>query len=441
MHTIADLKAGKYDGQTHLKISENLTEFPTEIFQLAETLEVLDLFGNKLSELPADFGCLKKLKIVFLSNNDFEEVPSVLADCPALTMIGIKSNKVKTVPENSLPVNTRWLILTDNQITKLPDSMGQLTKLQKLALAGNQLTELPESMANCRALQLARLSANKLTALPDFLLQLPKLAWVAFSGNPFCKAFELEDSLPVVSMDDLETHEVLGQGASGVISRATWTKPQQGLANSDRTVALKAYKGEVTSDGYALDELSACVAAGSHQNLVEVIAKVESDKQLGLVMALINPEFTNLGEPPTLQSCTRDHFDDEFMVTVSAVVKIAKSIADVMLHLLDKGISHGDLYAHNTLVNPDADVLFSDFGAASNYASLPEAQAAALQGVEVRAFGCLLEDLLGSSCDSDECPELFEPLVLLKNRCMHPKGLSRPSFAEIKADLDAIELT
>ena len=89
MHTIADLKAGKLQGLTRVQISENLTEFPIELFQLADTLEVLDLGNNKLSALPDEFACLTKLKILFISNNDFEIVPTVLSQCPSLTMIGI----------------------------------------------------------------------------------------------------------------------------------------------------------------------------------------------------------------------------------------------------------------------------------------------------------------------------------------------------------------
>ena len=64
-------------------------------------------------------------------------MPSVIAECEKLEMIGFKANKIKTVAENSLPVDTRWLILTDNKIEKLPQSFGKLHRLQKLALAGN----------------------------------------------------------------------------------------------------------------------------------------------------------------------------------------------------------------------------------------------------------------------------------------------------------------
>jgi len=184
--------------------------------------------------------------------------------------------------------------------------------------------------------------------------------------------------------------------------------------------------------------LGACIAAGNHPNLPRVISKVTGTDESGLIMHLISEDYTNLGEPPTLQSCTRDHFDDDFMLTVAAAHKIARSVVDTMLHLLERGISHGDLYAHNILTNEEADVLLSDFGGASNYASLSAENAAAMQGVEVRAFGCLLEDMLGSSCDSEECEDLFESLVLLKNRCMHPKVAARPTFADIKSELDAL---
>jgi Leucine-rich repeat (LRR) protein len=133
-----------------LKISADLTEFPLEVLNLADCLEVLDLSNNHLKELPDDLDRLINMRILFLSNNEFEKIPSVLARCPKLEMISFKSNALTTIDEQVLPIDTRWLILTDNRIEKLPNSMGQLHRLQKLALAGNRLTDLPASMANCK---------------------------------------------------------------------------------------------------------------------------------------------------------------------------------------------------------------------------------------------------------------------------------------------------
>ena len=67
MQTIEQLRKGELIGSKKIHISCGLTEFPREIFDVSETLEVLNLSGNNLSELPDDFHCLTHLKIIFLS--------------------------------------------------------------------------------------------------------------------------------------------------------------------------------------------------------------------------------------------------------------------------------------------------------------------------------------------------------------------------------------
>ena len=140
---------------------------------------------NKLSSLPDDFCKFKKLRILFLSNNNFTVLPTVLAKCPSLSMIGFRNNHIETVAENALPLSTQWFILTDNAIETLPDSMGDLQHLQKCMLSGNRLTSLPETMRKCHKLELLRIAVNHLEKLPDFLLELPRLSWLAYGGNPF----------------------------------------------------------------------------------------------------------------------------------------------------------------------------------------------------------------------------------------------------------------
>ncbi|MFT6327997.1 MAG: Leucine-rich repeat (LRR) protein, partial [Crocinitomicaceae bacterium] len=171
MHTLNDLQNGLLTleglgADKRLKLSEGLTEFPRAIFALAESIEVLDLSDNALSSLPDDFARFKSLRILFLSNNDFKHIPNVISECPELEMISFKSNQIEAISEQALPIKTRWLILTDNKISKLPDSMGKLYRLQKLALAGNELTTLPDSMSRCKNLELIRLSANNFLEMP-----------------------------------------------------------------------------------------------------------------------------------------------------------------------------------------------------------------------------------------------------------------------------------
>ncbi|MGZ5029555.1 MAG: protein kinase [Methylobacter sp.] len=440
MHTLAQLQAGELSQVRRLQIAENLTEFPDEIFDLADTLEILDLSNNQLDCLPDNFGRLHRLQILFLSNNQFKQIPRVIADCANLNIIGFKANRISSVPESAFPQGTRWLILTDNQIEKLPDSIGELPRLQKLMLAGNRLTELPSSLAKCTDLQLMRISANQLSCLPDWLMQMPKLAWLAFAGNPFSRRYPgLENAgLHKVGMSDIQLHEQLGEGASGVIYRAKWIKQPAGLQRSEERIAVKLFKGHVNSDGYPLDELQATLTAGNHPNLVQMTAHISESDQLGLVMGLIPSTFYNLGLPPSLATCTRDTFVDGFQLTLAEIIKIATSVADTLIHLHDKGLCHGDLYAHNILVDPDATVLLGDFGAASNFLSLSGEQRDALQVFEARAYGHLLDDLLSLCSDRTSNSELFEQLSSLKNICTYASVKTSLTFSKIKHQLQTI---
>ena len=410
------------------RLSDNLEQFPREIFKLSDTLEILDLSGNRLSELPDDFGRLKKLRILFLSNNNFTEIPSILSECPELTMIGFKSNKISLFPENCLPPDIRWLILTDNRIEKLPDSIGKYGKLQKVMLAGNRVKSLPDSMAECKSLELLRISANDLQFLPDWLFGLPRLSWLACAGNP-CMPKPLPDSdeLAEIAWEEVSLHEELGRGASGIISRGSI---------SDNSAAIKIFRADVTSDGYPSDEMSASIAAGKHGNLNTPHGKISDhpQKRQALVFPLIPSIYCNLGNPPSMESCTRDTYDDEALFPMPLLQRIVSDVASAALHLHQRGVNHGDLYAHNILIDREGHSLLGDFGAASCYER--SIYGNHFEKLESRAFGCLLEELLERAVISDGGEEEAERRLLdLKTECMSSNVSKRPSFAEIEAIL------
>ena len=153
-------------GPERLKLACGLTEFPREIFDLSDTLEILDLSGNALSSLPDDLPRLTNLRTIFCSNNQFIELPEVLGQCTQLSMAGFKANRIRKVSGASLPPKLRWLILTDNEVEALPPEIGNCTQLQKLMLAGNLLRTLPVELAACSRLELIRLAANQLSQMP-----------------------------------------------------------------------------------------------------------------------------------------------------------------------------------------------------------------------------------------------------------------------------------
>ncbi len=432
MQNLLALKSGEIKGAVSLKLSEDLTEFPKEIFELADTLEVLDLSFNKLSSLPTDFGRLKKLRIFFCSENLFTVLPEVLADCPLLDIVGFKSNRIEIVPPKSINPNLRWLILTNNNIAELPKEIGLCKKMQKLMLSGNRLSTLPEELSNCHNLALLRIAANKLHELPQWIAQLPKLSWIAFSGNNFSKTPAVE-TLSLINWHDLEISHLLGEGASGVISKANRT-----IGEETSEVAVKIFKGNVTSDGLPEDEMTAYIAAGYHPGLVNLIGQIDfhpEDKK-GLVMDLIPHHFYNLGNPPSLESCTRDVFPADRKLSEKQIISIAKTIASLAAQLHEAGIMHGDLYAHNTLIDEDGSTLFGDFGAASFYDNTAKT-AQALERIEVSAYGYLLDDLL-SLKDEKVGEKVYKTISELRDACLVAVPLERPGFNELVDQLAQI---
>lgn len=399
-----------------------------------------------------------KLRIIFCSENSFTELPEVLGRCPALTMVGFKANRIATVSAKSLPAGLRWLILTDNAVEQLPDELGQCDALQKLMLAGNRLRELPASLANCRRLELLRIAANRIERFPEWLLALPRLAWLAYSGNPFSEGEEaraIDDAhvAPIV-WETLVLGELLGQGASGVIHRATIfddmadKSADEVSQASDRAdaseVAVKLFKGAVTSDGLPRCEMAASLAAGTHPNLIKVLGKV-ADHPSGipaLVMELIDPAFANLAGPPSLDSCSRDVYPEGLHLSVPDALAMAHGIASVAGHLHRAGIMHGDLYGHNILFARGSDAparaLLGDFGAASLYDRSDRERALGLERLEVRAFGCLLEELL-AHCDTQD--SLLDGLHRLAAACLSELPAERPDFAYIERQLATARAT
>ncbi|MGJ7580341.1 leucine-rich repeat-containing protein kinase family protein [Variovorax sp. RHLX14] len=445
--TLQQLRDGELAGTRRFALAAGLEQFPREIFALAGSLEILDLSGNALQSLPDDLHRFTHLRVLFCSNNAFTELPACIGDCAALEMVGFKANRIAQVPAASLPPLLRWLILTDNRIEELPDELGRRPKLQKLMLAGNQLRALPKTLAGCEQLELLRIAANRFDALPDWIASLPRLAWLAFGGNPMSAATEASaltaQQFPTIDESRIALQEKLGEGASGIIYRALWQRDDGEV----EPLAVKRFKGAITSDGTPRSEMAACMAAGAHPRLIGATARVASSASdtgsEALAMRLIDPAFKILAGPPSLESCTRDIYDGAVRFTPQQAFRIASCIAGAVAQLHARGILHGDLYAHNIL-RDGGDALLGDFGAASFFEGtdgVDNAFASALERIESRAFGCLLEELVmrcDASASTAHDDRLLTALIGLQQRCLSEIPGARPTFAQIATTLAAL---
>ena len=175
------------------------------------------------------------------------------------------------------------------------------------------------------------------------------------------------------------------------------------------------------------------MAAGSHAGLIPVRGRIAHHPEgtEGLVLELVPARFVNLAGPPSLDSCTRDVYATDATWTLPAALAMAARIASAAAQLHARGMLHGDLYGHNILHDGDGAALLGDFGAASFVGN--GAQAPALERIEVRAFGILLEEWLDRCAPVD--PAALRPWRDLQQRCQQEAVARRPAFGEIAAAL------
>jgi hypothetical protein len=83
-----------------------------------------------------------------------------------------------------------------------------------------------------------------------------------------------------------------------------------------------------------------------------------------------------------------------------------------------------------------AEYLFGDFGAASVY-DVNSVLSGTIEGVEVRAFGCLLEDVFGLINKTKVTKQHRNKWQKLINHCTISDVKSRPIFSDILEELHA----
>jgi hypothetical protein len=400
--------------------NQSLDAFPAELLEHKETLEILDLSDNHIRMIPDWVVELKKLRILFVSQNPIESLPTQMSQLNGLRMLGLKNCRIQSIPEDCLPKNLVWLILTNNNLRFLPGDFGTLQNLRKCMLAGNQLESLPSSIASCHQLELLRIANNRILQIPNSVYQLPRLAWLARSGNPLQDLSSQKGVLQDIRRippDMFTLRDILGSGASGKVYAADWN---QGLQKNP--VAIKVYEALNTSDGSTEDEICACLHVGHHPHLIPVLGLTSLDGKEALILERISPDYRVLAGPPSLDSCTRDVYDITRRWSDLEVKALLLQSLSVLAHLHAAGYVHGDFYGHNILWN-GSKMYLGDFGAASRIKDLGDP----LCKVEVRAWLIFAYEIL----DQAENTSAFEGVRKILNDLECEEFARIPSFEEL----------
>lgn len=146
------------------------------------------------------------LNIVYSQITKF---PESIGNLVNLTSLNLYRNQIVEVP-NSIGnlINLVYLNLSENQISEIPNSIGNLLNLTSLVLYGNQISQIPDSIRNLVNLTKLSLSVNQISQISDaigYLVSLKSLDLGSSYDHKFNKISQIPESIGnLVNLESLD---------------------------------------------------------------------------------------------------------------------------------------------------------------------------------------------------------------------------------------------
>ena len=154
----------------------------------AKQLAVLNFDFNKLTKLPTSMGTMSSLHTLYASFNNIASVPSGMWSLPELFDFDLSSNEIGHTFSRatlSLP-NLHFLTLDNNSVVALPRSFHAINipNLVTFGISGNNIQHLPEDIGSFKAtLEEVFAARTNLTSLPSTMQDLTRLKTLDVRNN------------------------------------------------------------------------------------------------------------------------------------------------------------------------------------------------------------------------------------------------------------------
>ncbi len=166
-----------------------------EIIELNNLTKISkNLFGNEKVVLlePFDIGIQTwsygRLIAINLENLNLSKLPESIGVLTTLEKLELSNNNLTSLPDGFGGLKPlKYLHISNNKLTSLPNSIYNLDRLREFDLSNNKLKFLPENFGQLKSLKVLDLNTNNLIALPSSFRKFRNLVKLDISNNNISK--------------------------------------------------------------------------------------------------------------------------------------------------------------------------------------------------------------------------------------------------------------
>jgi Leucine-rich repeat (LRR) protein len=142
-----------------------------------------DLSYNMLDEIPVHFETPNVVRLI-MTNNNIHKIPKEIWGYQELVWVQLDNNNVSKIPsEVNHLMQLQSFLLSNNSLLTLPSELGTMTLLLDLFVDGNNLTNIPSSLFDAMTLWGLRLNNNRIVNIPRGIGKLARLNNIDLRNN------------------------------------------------------------------------------------------------------------------------------------------------------------------------------------------------------------------------------------------------------------------
>jgi len=214
-----------------------------------------------------------------MEDNQLTSLPESIGNMTELLQLRIENNQITSLPESFGNLESLvFLYGYNNQITGLPESFGNLSNLSQIWLSNNLLTGLPESFGNLSSLDSCYLSYNQLQTLSENFGDLDDMNLMDFSNNEITELPESFGDMATIETIFLDINEIAELPASftnlstlqyGSFAVNQITSIPENIGTMTNLNTLNLNQNQISSVPESLGDLTDLYALGLSVNLID----------------------------------------------------------------------------------------------------------------------------------------------------------------------------